>query len=70
MQASEQLKEDQAAAKADRAAAAMLRQDLERQVNELYALRQQTLTTNQSANAEILCRSDRRIWPTENMLRK
>jgi hypothetical protein len=34
MQASEQVKEDQAAAKADRVAAARLRQDLERQINE------------------------------------
>jgi hypothetical protein len=58
MQASEQLKEDQAAAKADRAAAALLRQDLERQIYELQASRQQAFTTNQTANAEILRRSD------------
>jgi hypothetical protein len=58
MQASEQLKEDQAAAKADRAAAAMLKQDLERQMNELYALGQQALTANQTANAEIQHRLD------------
>lgn len=58
MQASEQLKEDQAAAKADRATAVMLRQDLERQVNNLYALSQQALTVNQTANAEIQHRLD------------
>jgi len=58
MQATEQLKEDQAAAKADRAAAAILKQDLERQINELQAACQQSFTANKTANAEILRRSN------------